>query len=132
MSVLTGASPCDANFAAGGFGGGAVRPCCKPPSPRYAIYHFLIRLYETPFLLTILIFLYLTAAWMFFFRTLATAFPTSNVWKLSKNACSLNLVPSASFLTQSNWLKKKADQLLCIKKEALRTRLMPTTTMARC
>ena len=79
-------------------------------------------------------------AWMFFFRTLATAFPTSYrmktvcscwVWKLSNDACPLNLVPSASFLTQSDWLEMTADQSLCIKKKALGTKLMPTKTMVR-
>ena len=52
-------------------------------------------------------------AQMFFFCTLASAFPTSYymktvcscwIWKLSNDACSLSLVPSASFLTQSDWL----------------------------
>ena len=93
----------------------------------------------------ILIFLYLTSAWMFFFHTLEcsffhTAFPTSYhikiscscwVWKPSNNECLLNLVPSASFLTQSNWLEKKVDQSLYVRKEALGTRLMPTKTMVR-
>ena len=64
--------------------------------------------------------------WMFFFTTLATAFPTSYhinavcscwVWKFSNDSCPLNLVPSVSFLTQGDWLEKKADQLLCIRKE---------------
>ena len=64
---------------------------------------------------------------MFFFRTLAAAFPTSYrnqtvcsdwVWKLNNNACPLNLIPSTSFLTQSDLLEKKADQLLCVRKEA--------------
>ena len=36
-----------------------------------------------------------------------------------------------SFLTQSNWLGKKANQSLCIRKDALGTRLMPTKTMVR-
>ena len=74
-------------------------------------------------------------AWMFFFRTLATAFPTTyhmktdcscRVWKLSNDACPLKLVPSASFLTQRDKLEKKADQSLCIRKEALGMRLMTT------
>ena len=84
--------------------------------------------------------LYLTSTWMFFFCTLANASPTSYhiktvcfcwVLKPSNNVCLLNLVPSASFLTQSNWLDKKADQSLCIRKEALGTRLIPTKTMLR-
>ena len=79
-------------------------------------------------------------AWMFFFCTLATTFPTfyfmktvcsCRVWKLSNDACPLNLIPSASFLTQNDWLEKKADQSLWIKKEALGTRVMPTKTMVR-
>ena len=83
---------------------------------------------------------YYPLAWMFFFRTLSTAFPTANlmkivcscwVWKLSNVACPLNLVPSASFLIQSDWLQK-ADQSLCVRKEALGTRLIPTKTMVRC
>ena len=53
-------------------------------------------------------------------------------WKLSNNACSLNLLPSGSFLTQSNWLEKKVDQSLCVRKEALGTRLMSTKIMVRC
>ena len=74
-------------------------------------------------------------AWIFFFRTLATAFPTSYcmknicfcwVWKSSNDVCPLNQIRSASFLTGSDWLKKKTDQLLCVRKEALRTRLKPT------
>ena len=36
-----------------------------------------------------------------------------------------------SFLTQSNWLGKKADQSFCIRKDVLGTRLMPTKTMVR-
>ena len=49
------------------------------------------------------------SAWMFLFRTLATTFPTFYrmktacsfwVWKLSNDACPLNLVPTASFLTR--------------------------------
>ena len=49
------------------------------------------------------------SAWMFLFRTLATTFPTFYcmktacsfwVWKLSNDACPLNLVPIASFLTR--------------------------------
>ena len=74
---------------------------------------------------------------MFFFHTLATVFPTPyhiktvcscSVLKPSNNACLLNLVPSASLLTQSNWLEKKADQLPCIRKEVLGTSLIVTKT----
>ena len=115
------ASPCNANFAVVVFffeGGDAVRP---PPPIFWA---------QTNYPL----------AWMFFFCTLATAFPTSYcmktvcscwVWKLSNDACPLNLVPSASFLTQSDWLEKKSDQSFCVRKEALGTQLMPTKTMVR-
>ena len=119
-SVLTWASPCDANFAVffffggGGGGGGGGGP---PPPPRFWAQT------NCPF------------AWMFFFRTLATAFPTTyhmktdcscRVWKLSNDACPLKLVPSASFLMQRDKLEKKADQSLCIRKEALGMRLMTT------
>ena len=110
-----------------------------------------MRLYETPFLLTTYsnfnvlnfklgVLTYYPLAWMFFFRILSTAFPTSYcmknvcpcwVWKLSNVACPLNLVSSASFLMQSDWLQKKADQSLCVRKEALGTRLMPTEIMVR-
>ena len=60
-----------------------------PPPPTYfAIYHFWIRLYETPFLMTthfnfsalrfkLGMQTNYPLAWMFFFHTLATAFPTS-------------------------------------------------------
>ena len=45
MSVITWASPWDANFVAGGFGGGegTVSLCGKtppPPPPHFAIYPF--------------------------------------------------------------------------------------------
>ena len=79
---------------------------------------------------------------MFFFYTLANAFPTSyhiktvcSCWVLKpcNNACLLNLADSASFLTQSDWLEKKVGQLLCIRKEALGGRLIPTKTKcAKC
>ena len=74
------------------------------------------------------------------FRNRATAFPTSYhmktvcscwVWKLSNDACPLNLVPSAFFLTQNDWLEKKADQWLCVRKDTLGTRMLPTETMVR-
>ena len=75
-------------------------------------------------------------AWMFFL-TLATAFPMKTVcscwiWKLSNDACPLNLIHSASFLTQSNWLEKKSYQLHLVRIEALGTKLIPTKTMVRC
>ena len=38
---------------------------------------------------------------------------------------------SAFFLTQSDWLEKQVNQLLCVRKEALGTSLMPTNTMVR-
>ena len=89
----------------------------------------------------ILIFLYLTSAYFslnvlllhssycfpYFYR-MKTVY-SCWVWKLSNDACPLNLVPSGSFLTQSDWLDKKADQLLCIRKEALGTRFTPTKIM---
>ena len=88
----------------------------------------------------LLVFLYLTSTWMFFFHALATALPTSYrkktvcfcwVWKLSNDGCPFNLIPSASFLTHSDWLEQKADQLLCLRKEALGMRVTPTKTMVR-
>ena len=135
------------NFAAGGCELCAV----SPPPPYFDIYHFYIRLYETLFLLTthsnfsVLNFNLkvqenYTLTWMFFFRALATVLPTSYrmktvcfcwVRKLSNNTCPRNLVPSASFLTQSNWLEKKADQSLCVRKEAMGTNFMLTKTMVR-
>ena len=151
MSVVTWASPCDAKFAAEGFEGrrGTVSP--RYNCPYFAIYHSSICLNETSFLLTthcnfsVLNFKLgvqtnYPLAWMFFFCTLATAFPTSYcmktvcscwVWKLDNDACSLNLVPSASFLMQSDRLEKKVYQSLSVRKEALRTRLMLTKTMVR-
>ena len=139
MSVLMWASPSDANLAAGGFGGGSVRPHCKPPILLFITSRFAYMKHLFCWQL-ILVFLYLTSAWMFFFRTLATGFPTSYrmkavcscwVWKLSNDACLLNLVPIAFFLTQSDWLEKKADQSLYVRKEALTTRFMPIKTMVR-
>ena len=136
----------------GGEGGGAGSPRCKhSPSLYFTVYHFSIRLYKTPFLLTthsnfsvlnfkLGVHTNYPLARMFFFRIVATAFPTSYrmktvcscwVWKLSNDACLLNVVPSASFLTQSDWLEKKADQSLCVRKEAMGTRWMPTKTMVR-
>ena len=129
-----------------GMGGvGTLRHRYKLPPPHTPLFCYISLLYSLNMnqlfcWQLILIFLYLTSAWMFFFHTLATASPTSyhiktvcSCWVLkpSINACLLNLVPSASFLTQSDWLEKKADQLLCICKEALGTRLMPTKTMVR-
>ena len=81
-SVLTWASPCDEIFATGEFDEVAVRPRCKlPPILLYITSRFA---YMKHFFCWqfILIFLDFTSAWMFFFRTLATAFPTSTVWKL--------------------------------------------------
>ena len=82
---------------------------CKPLTLYFAIYlcitsrfTYIKHLFCWQF---ILIFLYLTLAWMFFFRTLATAFPTSYrmktictcwVLKLSNDACPLNHVLNAS------------------------------------
>ena len=97
------------------------------PTPHCAIYYFQILLIWSAFFCwqLIIIFVYLTPALMFFFRTLANAFPTSyhiksvcSCWVLkpSNNVCLLNLVPSVSFLTQSDSLEKKADQLLYIRK----------------
>ena len=43
------------------------------------------------------------------------------------------VLPSSQclFSNQSEWLEKRADQSLCVKKEALRTTLIPTKTMVR-
>ena len=70
--------------------GGAASPSCKPP-PLFCYIHLQIHEYEAPFSLTVysnfsVLNLKLGAqtnyllAWMFFFRTLSTVFPT--VWKL--------------------------------------------------
>ena len=94
-------------------------------------------LYETPFLLTthsnfsvlnfelgvqtsfglIVLLLYSSYCFPYFLPYKNCSFW---VWKLSNDACTLNLVPSASFLMQSYWLEKKTDQLLFIRKEAFR------------
>ena len=126
-------------FLVGLMEGGVVRPCCKPPHPPTPIllyitsrFAYMKHLFCWKF---ILIFLYLTSAWMFLFCTLATGFPISTVWKLvfscwvwklSKDACPLNFILSASFLVQSDWLEKKVYQSLFVRKEALGTKLMPT------
>ena len=103
----------------GGGGGGAVRPCCKPLFCYISLLHSLIQ--NTFFVDNYSNFSVFNfklevqtnypLAWMFFFCTLATAFPTSYrmktcscwVWKLSYDACPLSLVTNASFLTQSDW-----------------------------
>ena len=118
----------------GGAGAGrrAVRPhysSSPPPLPLFC-YISLLDLLNMKHLFCwqlILILLYLTSAWMFFFHTLATAFPTSwhiktfcscLVWKASNNSSLLNIVSSASLLTQSDWMEKKANQSFCIRKKA--------------
>ena len=85
---------------------------------------------------------YYPLSWMFFFHTVATVFPTSShmktvcscrVWKLrcmSTEPCSPVL--TASFGMQNNWLEKKADQSLCVRKEALGLMLMSIMPMIRC
>ena len=81
----------------------------------------------------ILIFLYFklekqtnySLAWVFFFRTLATAFATSYCMKTVCSCWVWKLVPSASFIMQSDWQEKKVDQLLCVRKVALGMRFMP-------
>ena len=135
----------------GVWGMGTVCPCCKPPLLLFDCISVLDSLIWNPFFLltTHSNFSVLNLklgvqtnypfARMFFFCTLATAFPTSYhmktvcscwIWKLSNLI--INLVPSASFLTQNDWLEKKANQSLCDRKEALRMRLMSTKTMVRC
>ena len=78
------------------------------------------------------------------YSILASAFHTYHmktvcscwVWKLSNVACPLNLILRASFLMHSDWLEKKANQLLCIRKAERshgKMRVMPTKkTMVRC
>ena len=74
----------------------------------------------------ILIFPYLTSAWMLFFRTVANAFPTSyhiksvcSCWVLkpSNNTCLLNLVPSASFLIESDSWRRKLINCSALEKK---------------
>ena len=119
-------------FLVGLMEGGVVRPCCKPPHPPTPILLYITSRFaymKHLFLLTthgnfavlnfkLRVQTNYPLAWMLFF-CIATAFPTSSrmktvcfcwVWKLSNDACPCNLFPSASFLTQSNWLKKKANQ----------------------
>ena len=137
------ASPCDVNFVAVEFEGMGT------PSLFCYISH-LDRLMWNTFLLTthsnfsvinfkLGVQTYYPLSWMFFFHTLATAFPTPChicscwVWKLKcmpTESCSP--VPSASFRMQNNWLEKKADQSLRVRKEALGLMLMSTMTMIRC
>ena len=100
-------------------GGGAVSPRCKP-SPLFCYILLLDLLIWDTFFVNLfrmnshLLNLQLGGqtnyplTWIFFFCTLATAFPTSYhmktvfsfwVWKLSNDACSSNLIAIASFLT---------------------------------
>ena len=102
-----------------GGGGGAVSPRCKP-SPLFCYILLLDLLIWDTFFVNLfrmnshLLNLQLggqtncPSTWIFFFCTLATAFPTSYhmktvfsfwVWKLSNDACSSNLIAIASFLT---------------------------------
>ena len=143
--VHTWASPCDANVTArGGEGSYNVRPCYKLPLyPTSSLFCYISLLHSLnmKYLFCwqlILLFVYLTSALKFFFCSPANVVTTSyhiktfcSCWVLrpSNNACLLNLVSTASFLTQSDWLEKKADQSLCFRKEALGTRLIPTNTM---
>ena len=132
-------------FWGGGWGGGHCKTLLKAPSAPYPLFCYISLLDSLDMThlfcwQLILIFLYLTSAWMFFFYTPASAFPTSyhmktvcSCWVLkpSNNACLLNLVHRASFLTQSDWLEEKVGQLLCIRKEALEATLIPTKNMVR-
>ena len=102
-----------------GGGGGAVSPPCKP-TPQFCYILLLDLLIWDTFFVNLfrmnshLLNLQLggqtnyPSTWIFFFCTLATAFPTSYhmktvfsfwVWKLSNDACSSNLIAIASFLT---------------------------------
>ena len=132
--VLMWASPWDVNFAAGDL------QCSPPPSLFYYIWLLDLLIWHTFFVdysnfsalnFKLGVQTNYPLAWMFFFCDLATALSTCWVWTqqwcMPTQPC-----PSASFLMQSNWLEKKADQLLCIRKEALGTRLMFTKAMVRC
>ena len=122
--------------------GGTVSPCFKSPpffllyiTSRYAyMEHTLLTTHYNFSVLNFKLGMMTNYPldWMFFFCTRATISPSCWVWKLSNVACPLNLGHSASFLMRSDWLEKKVDQWLCIRKEALGTRLMPTNTMVRC
>ena len=57
-------------------GGGDVRPPCKPPSPLFCYISLLDYMKHLICWQLILIFLYLTSAWMFFFFLLHALFPT--------------------------------------------------------
>ena len=122
-------SPCD---GLGRWIGVVASPCCKlPPIPSPLILLHIISRFSymkhLVFWQLILIFLFFKLivqahyplAWMFFFHTLTTVFSNSYliktlcscwVWKLSNDACLLNLIPTAPFLMQSDWLEKKANQ----------------------
>ena len=137
MLVLMWASPCDANFAAGG-GGGRGRAVSPPPP---ILLYITSRIAHMEYLFCwqlILIFLCFklgvqtkhALAWMFF-CTLATAFSTSHCMKTVCSSTYQWCMPTQPW-TQSDWLEKKADQLLCLREEALGTRLMTTKTMVRC
>ena len=75
---LMWASPCDVNFAAGGFDGGAVRP----PILIYITSRFAYMKHLFCWQSILIFLLYLTSAWIFFFHALATAFSSSTTWKL--------------------------------------------------
>ena len=110
------ASPCDTNIAAGGFGGGGVGVSLPPLcwyiyiTSRFACmkYLFLLTTHSNFSVLDFILGVKTNypLAWVSFFCTLATAFPTSYhmktvcscwVWKLSNDSCSLNHVPSALY-----------------------------------
>ena len=127
--VFTWALPSDANFAAG-WGMLLAPAVSSPPSFLFCYISLLDSLiWNTFFWQLVLIFLYFELglqtryplAQMLFLRIVVTVFPTSYrmksvcscwVWKLSNDACLPNLIPSASFLKQSDSLEEKADQLL--------------------
>ena len=93
----------------------------KSSSPNFAIYIYILLTTRSTF--SVLNFKLrmqtnYPLVWMFLFHILASAFPTSYhmktvcscwVWKLSYDTCPLNVVLSASFLLQSDWLEKKAN-----------------------
>ena len=119
-SVLTWASLCDANFVAGGFEGRAMwDPTVIPPILLCIISRFASRKHLFCWQL-VLILPYSSYCFSYFL-----SYENCSRWvsKLSNDACPLNLVPNASFLMQSNWLEKRANQY---------SAMIPTKTVVRC
>ena len=127
------ASPCDPKFAAVG----AVNPHHHHPSIHHLqfSYNFQIRLYKTPFLLATLFNFSVLNFKLGVQRNYPLAVGTLNyLFFLSLKTqqwCRPTQPRSQCFLMQSNWLEKTANQLLCVGKEALGMRFMPTKSMVR-